>query len=106
MASEKAHAFYHPDPTPLERARRAAYAASLRDAFRDGFCIWVLCTWCGHTRLTEPGFLAALVKDPPNALDELEQRLTCEGCKRLGVRLIPSDRTMVSWDRMSASRRD
>ncbi len=84
MASEKAHAFYHPDPTPLERARRAACAASLKDAFRDGFCIWVLCTWCGHTRLTAPGLLAALGKDPPNALDELEQCLTCEGCKRLG----------------------
>ena len=62
MASEKAHAFYHPDPTPLDRARRAAYAASLRDAFRDGFCIWVLCTWCGHTRLTEPGFTTGIGK--------------------------------------------
>ena len=106
MASEKAHAFYHPEPTPLVRARRAQYATNLKDAFRDGFCIWVFCTWCGHVRLTEPGYLAALVKDPPNALDELEQRLRCDSCKPHGMKLIPTDRTSVSIDRMGARRRD
>lgn len=88
----------------LARARRASEAASLRDASQRDLAIWVFCVWCGHAHITEPHYLAGLVKEPPNMLDELERRLTCHTCNRKGVKLIPTDRTTVSFERMGGAR--
>jgi hypothetical protein len=99
---------FKPDPRDLDlaRARRADYARSIKEALADDLMAsWVLCTWCGRTALMEPRALQASVEGKPDALDELERRLRCNGCKRLGCKIIPTDRTMVSFDRMGCSAR-
>jgi len=84
----------------LARVRRAIEAESLTDASAAGSSIWIFCVWCGRVQLVEPRWLLSHVKDAPNQLDELERRLCCSSCKRRGVRLIPTPRTMVSFERM------
>jgi hypothetical protein len=100
--------FYELNPAQQQvaRAQRAALAQTIIECDRAGFAIWLFCPWCGHSRLAETRWLVAQVKDPPNMLDELEKRLTCDKCRRRGVRLIPTDRTMASFDRMGASQRN
>jgi hypothetical protein len=39
-------------------------------------------------------------------LADLERRLVCNKCRRQGAKLIPTDRTMVSFDRMGGSARE
>ena len=85
----------------IARARRAAEADSIRAADKADLAIWVFCVWCGHAQLAEGRWLVAQVKDPPNLLDELERRLRCYSCHRHGVRLIPTDRTLASFERMT-----
>ena len=89
-----------PDPKAdqLARSRRAAEIDTLKAADRSGGSIWIFCIWCGHAGLTEARWLMAQVKDAPDALDQLERRLSCQGCHRKGVRLIPTPRTTASWD--------
>jgi len=102
-----ASAFYQltPKQEDLLRARRAELCTSIREADRDGFTLWVLCVWCGHTHITEPRFLIAQVKDAPDLISALEPRLKCTACGHYGTRLIPTDRTMVAMMRMGASAR-
>jgi hypothetical protein len=97
-----------PDPRDpdLARARRADYAGSITEALADDLkAFWILWTWCGRSALTELHAPQASVEGKPNALDELERRLRCSGCVRLGCKIIPTDRTMISFDRMGASTR-
>lgn len=94
-----------PSQQQVARTRRAALVQSIREADRGGFPIWIFCPWCSHSRLTEPRWLTAQVKDAPDQLEALEERLRCGQCKRMGVRLIPTDRTMVDFERMGASAR-
>lgn len=94
-----------PGQHQLLRARRAELASTITECDRNGFMLWVFCVWCGNTRSMEACILVAQVKEPPNMIDELERRLRCEKCHRLGVRLLPTDRTSVSFDRMGISAR-
>jgi hypothetical protein len=99
---------FPPDPRDpnLARARRADYARSITEALADDLkVLWVLCTWCGHTHLMEPLALRGSVEGKPDALDELEQRLLCSKCGRRGCKIIPTDRTTISFDRMGTSAR-
>lgn len=101
-------AFAPPSPKDekLARARRAELVTTITDLDHYDLKTWVFCVWCGYAHLTEPRWLVAQVKDPPNLLDELERRLRCSKCGNFGVRIIPTDRTMVSFDRMGTCRRD
>jgi len=92
--------------TQLLRARRAEVARTISECDAARFVVWVFCVWCGNARMMEPRFLVAQIKDPPNLLEQLEKRLCCEKCRRHGVRLIPTDRTSVSFDRMGGAVRD
>jgi hypothetical protein len=100
-SDDPAAALYRSAMRRIARARRAAEADNLQAAASSGLTIWVFCVWCGHAMLTEPFFLAAMVKDLPSILEELERRLRCQKCRRHGVKLIPTDRTLVSFDRMA-----
>jgi hypothetical protein len=64
-----------------------------------------ICVWCGRSTITEPSFLMAQVKNAPDLIDALEKQLTCSSCQRAGVRIIPTDRQIVSFDRMGTNRR-
>jgi len=88
----------------IARAQRAAVITTLQEAARERFSIWVFCPWCGHSHLADAQWLTNQVKDPPNMLDELEKRLRCGSCRRWGAKLIPTDRTMVSFDRFPGDR--
>jgi hypothetical protein len=96
---------FNPKQDELLRARRAEVCQDIREAHRDGFTVWVFCVWCGHATITEPSFLMAQVKNAPDLIDALEKRLTCSSCHRAGVRIIPTDRQIVSFDRMGSNRR-
>lgn len=97
-------------PTPKEeqlaRARRVALIRTITELDHYDVKVWIFCVWCGHADMTEPRWLIAQVKDPSNLIEELEQRLRCQKCRRFGARIIPTDRTHASFDRMGASRRD
>ena len=93
---------YEQPLSPFVRAKRAAETQSIHECDRDSFLLWAFCPWCAHCSLHSPRLLVALVKDPPNLLDELERRLRCNSCGRHGVKLVPSDRTEISFDPMGA----
>ena len=62
--------------------------------------LWAFCLYCSHAQLVDPRFLFAKVKDGDDSLVTLAQLFKCGNCKRKGVKLIPTPRTMVSFDRM------
>lgn len=97
--------FYDLRPSPLVRARRASEALSIQECARDGFALWVFCVWCGHAQVTDAAELMGRLKRDDGMLEELEERLRCQACRRQGVKLIPTDRTTVSFDRMAGQRR-
>ncbi len=97
--------FYDLNPSPLVRARRASEALSIQECARDGFTLWVFCVWCGRSHITDASDLMRKLKRDDGMLEELEERLRCQSCGRQGVKLIPTDRTTVSFDRMVERRR-
>lgn len=97
--------FYDQPPTALARARRAQHALSIQECAKDGFALWIFCVWCGHASITDAAGLMGKVKQREGMLEELEERLRCAMCRRSGIKLIPTDRTTVSYDRMGGSAR-
>lgn len=80
----------------LRAARREVIAADMT--------IWVFCLYCSHASLMDPMHLAVKARDKDDALATLAELFRCGRCKRKGVRLIPTPRTMISFDNMGLSR--
>ena len=76
----------------------------LRDVIAAGMTIWAFCLYCAHASLFDPAHLRLRLKDGDDELSAVAQRLRCSQCRRKGVKLIPTPRTMVSFDRMGLSR--
>jgi hypothetical protein len=84
----------------IARARSAAGNAIIADVGKDENTIWAFCVWCSHSQLFDMTWLIAQAKDRTAPLSEIETRLKCMKCERHGVRLIPTPRTMVNFDRL------
>ena len=88
--------------TKAEQIKRAAAAGLLDSAAAlatAGASIWAFCVWCGHSQLFDAAWLTTQAKNRTAPLVEIEARLKCGRCERHGVRLIPTPRTMVSFDK-------
>lgn len=94
------HLLFSSAPVVLPKHSRFLIATAM------AFLMWAFCPWCGRASLVSPRLLVALVKDPPNLLDELEKRLRCQSCKQQGVKLVPTDRTEISFDPMGVNEKN
>lgn len=67
--------------------------------------IWVFCVYCSHASLFDPAYLRVKIKgSDEDALAVIAERFRCGNCKSKGVKLIPTPRTMVLFDKMGLSR--
>lgn len=83
----------------IERARAVGFLDSASAVATAGASIWAFCVWCGHAQLFDGMWLTAQAKNKTAPLVEIETRLKCSKCQRHGVRLIPTPRTMMSFDK-------
>ena len=67
--------------------------------------IWAFCVYCSHASLIDPLHLSAKAKGRDDALTTLAEVFRCGRCKRKGVKLIPTPRTMISFDKMGLARK-
>jgi hypothetical protein len=76
----------------------------LRDVIAADMTIWVFCLFCSHAQLVHPRFLHGKTKGEDDSLTMLAHLFRCGNCKRKGVKLIPTPRTMISFDKMGLAR--
>lgn len=72
---------------------------SLHETAAAEMTLWALCLYCGRNLgLQNPHELHPRVRDGNDALEAVASTFDC--CRPGGVRLVPTPRTMVSFDRM------
>jgi len=78
----------------------------LREVIAADMTIWVFCIYYSHASLFDPGHLRVKIKgsNDDNGLAVIAERFRCTSCKRKGVKLIPTPRTMVSFQKMGLGR--
>jgi hypothetical protein len=77
----------------------------LREVIAADLTIWAFCVYCSHASLFDPLHLRVKIKgSDEDALGVIAERFRCTSCKRKGVKLIPTPRTMVSFDKTGLSR--
>ena len=78
---------------------------TLRAVLDAEMTLWVFCLSCSHAGLVDPRFLLEKVKDGNDSLATLANSFRCTHCSRNDIRLIPTNRTMVSFDKMGLQRK-
>ena len=78
--------------------------ATLPETVTAEMTLWAFCRCCGHASLFDPQFLRGKVKDGDERLSAMAAQFKCSRCNRADVRLIPTPRTMVSFEKMGTAR--
>jgi transposase-like protein len=66
--------------------------------------LWAFCLYCAHAALFDPHHLRSKVKGGDDRLETVAARFKCNLCKRRSVLLVPTPRTMISFDKMGLGR--
>jgi hypothetical protein len=76
----------------------------LREVIAAEMTIWAFCVYCAHASLIDPRSLRGKLKAGFDRLETIAERFRRTRCKRKGVKLIPTPRTMISFDKMGLGR--
>lgn len=78
--------------------------ATLDETCKAEMTLWAFCRACGHASLFDPQYLRPKAKSGDDRLESIAAQFKCSMCKRGDVRLIPTPRTMVSFEKMGTVR--
>lgn len=68
---------------------------TIREVAKLEMTLWAVCLYCGHARLKDPNALSGR----GDALDAVALHMNCHRCNRGLIKLVPTPRTMVTFDR-------